>query len=282
MHNRIRGILIARKIVLYAVLGLGGFMMIVPFYWMFVLATHATPDIYTFPPPLVPGANIAANYASLLDAIPFWTSFLNSVYVSSIQTCCVVLFCSLGGYAFAMYRFPGRDLLFKFLLMTMMVPWMAGIIPWFMLMKWFGWIDNFNALIVPHIATAFGIFWMRQYIQNNVPRELIDAADIDGCSEWLIFFRVIFPILKPATSALAIMTFVNSWNNFMQPLIILKSDGKLTLPLALNKMYGDPARGFDAGSLIMGTAMAVLPMLVIFLVAAKKFMAGLTAGAVKG
>ncbi|MFA6504794.1 MAG: carbohydrate ABC transporter permease [Treponemataceae bacterium] len=273
---------VLQSILLYGILVTIGILMIVPFYWMFILATHATPDISQFPPPISPGKNIVANYNNLLAAIPFWRSFFNSVYVSSIQTVCVILFCSLGGYAFAMYRFPGRDFLFKFLLITMMVPWMAGIIPWFILMKWFGWIDNFNALIIPHIATAFGIFWMRQYTQNNIPKELMDAAIIDGCSEWLIFFRIIFPLLKPATSALAIMTFVNSWNNFMQPLIILKSDARLTLPLALNKLYGDPTRGFDAGALIMGTAMAVLPVLIIFLLAAKKFMAGLTAGAVKG
>jgi len=271
-----------KKTLLYGILVLVGFLMIVPFYWMFILATHATTDIYQFPPPIFPGKSVWINYANLLEAIPFWRASFNSVYVSTIQTACVVLFCSMGGYAFAMYRFPGRDFLFKFLLITMMVPWMAGIIPWFILMKWFGWIDDFKALIIPHIATAFGIFWMRQYIQNNIPRELVDAATIDGCSEWLIFFRVIFPLLKPATSALAIMTFVNSWNNFMQPLILLKSDARLTLPLALNKMYGDPTRGFDAGALIMGTSMAVLPMLVIFLIAAKRFMAGLTAGAVKG
>lgn len=273
---------VLQKTLLYGILAAVGVLMIVPFYWMFVLATHATPDIYQFPPPIFPGKSLAINYANLLEAIPFWKSFYNSLYVSTIQTACVVLFCSMGGYAFAMYKFPGRDFFFKFLLITMMVPWMAGIIPWFILMKWFGWIDDFKALIIPHIATAFGIFWMRQYIQNNVPKELMDAATIDGCSEWLIFFRVIFPLLKPATSALAIMTFVNSWNNFMQPLILLKSDARLTLPLALNKMYGDPTRGFDAGALIMGTAMAVLPLLVVFLVAAKRFMAGLTAGAVKG
>jgi len=164
----------------------------------------------------------------------------------------------------------------------MMIPWMAGIVPWFMLMKWFGWIDSFLALIVPNVANAFGIFWMRQYISSNVPYELLDASRIDGCPEWQIFFRVVAPVLKPAISALGIMTFVRSWNNFMVPLIILKSPNKLTLPVALNKIYGDPTRGYDLGVLLMGTTLAVLPMLIVFVLSARKFMDGMTAGAVKG
>jgi ABC-type glycerol-3-phosphate transport system permease component len=270
------------KVLLYFLLIGSGILMIVPFYWMFVLSTHETSAIFSFPPPLWFGDHMAENYAKLLKAMPFYSSFINSLFVAIIHTALVLLFCSMGGYAFAMYRFPGQNVLFATLLATLMIPWMAGIVPWFMLMKWIGWVDSYNALIIPGIANAFGIFWMRQYISSTVPKELMDSSRIDGCPEWQIFFRVVFPLLKPAVSALGIMTFVQSWNNFMVPLLVMKSDNKLTLPVALNRLYGDPSRGFDVGVIFMGTTLAVLPMLIIFLFAAKKFMDGMTAGAVKG
>jgi ABC-type glycerol-3-phosphate transport system permease component len=274
--------LTASNVVLYFLLIVSGVLMILPFYWMFVLSTHETSHIFSFPPPLWFGDQMVENFNKLLKAMPFFSSFVNSVFVAVVHTALVLLFCSMGGYAFAMYRFPGQKALFATLLATMMIPWMAGIVPWFMLMKWIGWVDSYNALIIPGIANAFGIFWMRQYISSTIPKELMDSSRIDGCPEWQIFFRVVFPLLKPAVSALGIMTFVHSWNNFMVPLLVMKSDNKLTLPVALNRLYGDPSRGFDVGVIFMGTTLAVLPMLIIFLFAAKKFMDGMTAGAVKG
>jgi len=163
----------------------------------------------------------------------------------------------------------------------MMIPWTAGIIPWFFMMSKFGWINNFLALIVPGAANAFGIFWMRQYCQQNVPASLIDAAKIDGLSEWLIFFRIVAPILASGFAALAIMMIVGSWNNFMQPMLILRDNSLHTLPLMLKYMMGDPTRGTDVGALMLASTMAVLPLLAAFLSASHYFMSGLTAGAVK-
>jgi ABC-type glycerol-3-phosphate transport system permease component len=271
-----------KKMLLYLILFAGGILMAIPFYWMFILSTHSTSEIFTSPPPLLPGSHMVENYQNLIKNMPFYSSLWNSIFVAVVQTVFVLLFCSMGGYAFAMYDFPGKKILFSLCLGTMMIPWMAGIVPWFMLMKWFGWVDSLKALIIPNIANAFGIFWMRQYIASTIPKELLEAARIDGCPDWQVFFRIVLPLLKPALSALGIMTFVHSWNNFMVPLIILKSNENLTLPIALNKLFGDPSRGFDLGVLMMGTSLAVLPLLIVFLIAAKRFMDGMTAGAIKG
>jgi len=249
---------------------------------MFVMSTHRTSDLFTFPPPFWFGSGAASNFQSMVEMIDFPRAFLNSVIVSGGLTFLVLLFCSMGGYAFAIYRFPGRNALFTALIITMMIPWTAGIIPWFIMMSRFGWVNTFYALIIPGAANAFGIFWMRQYCTNNVPVTLMEAAKLDGCSEWLIFFRVIAPVLKPAFAALGIMQFVNVWNDFMQPLLILRSTSMFTLPLMLSYMRGDPSRGgTDVGTMMLASTLAVLPLLIVFLCASKMFMSGLTAGAIK-
>ncbi len=269
------------KLLLYLCLLAVAALMLLPFYWMIVLSTHTTHEIIQYPPPLWFGGNLLPNLHSMVESVAVLRSFMNSVAVSGSFTILVLLLCSMGGYAFAMYNFPGRDKLFGVLIVTMMIPWTAGIIPWFFMMSRFGWINNFLALIIPNSANAFGIFWMRQYCQNNVPASLIDAAKIDGLSEWFIFFKIIAPILVPGLAALGIMTFVNSWNDFMQPMLILRDEKMHTLPIMLKYMLGDPQRGTDMGALISASTLAILPILVAFLAASRFFMSGLTAGAVK-
>jgi ABC-type glycerol-3-phosphate transport system permease component len=185
----------------------------------------------------------------------------------------------MGGYAFAAYDFPLKKNLFAVMLVTMMIPWTAGIIPWFVMMSRFGWLNSFKALIIPNGANAFGVFWMRQYCQKNVPSSILDAARIDGCSEWTLFFRVVAPIILPAYASLGIMQFVNVWNDFMQPLMILRKMSLQTLPVLLRTMVTD--RGTDYGSLMLASTCAVLPLLVVFITASRYFMSGLTAGAIK-
>lgn len=197
-----------KKISLYIVLGLIALIMLLPFFMMFVMATHTTSEIFSFPPAMWFGGSLSENLANMNLLVDFPKSFLNSCIVTGLNTILVLLFCSVGGYAFAVYDFPGRKALFAVLLATMMVPWTAGIIPWFLMMSKLGWLNTFQALIIPSCANAFGIFWMRQYCQNNVPVSLTEAARIDGCSEWTIFFRVVAPILKPAYASLGIMQFM--------------------------------------------------------------------------
>lgn len=270
------------KIVLYAFLIVGGLLSAFPFYWMLILATHTMKSIIHYPPPFLPGANLIVNYLNMLKVIPFWQNFLNSMVVAVSTTAFTLLFCSLGGYAFAMFRFPGKRLLFGGMLGTMMVPSLVTLIPWFIVISRLDWVNDLKALIVPGAVSAFGIFWMRQYIAANINTELLDAARVDGCSEINIFFKVVAPLLKPAYGALGIMTFMGSWNAFFYPLLVLKKTGSATLPLALQILRGDPYRGGDYGVLMFGTALAMLPILIAFWAASRQFIAGLTAGAIKG
>jgi ABC-type glycerol-3-phosphate transport system permease component len=267
---------------LYALLILGGLLSVFPFYWMLILASHTMKSIITYPPPFLPGGNLIVNYFNMLKVIPFWRNFLNSLVVALSVTALTLLFCSMAGYAFAMYRFPGRRWLFGLMLGTMMIPSLVTLIPWFIIISRLNWINDLKALIVPGAVSAFGIFWMRQYIASNVNSELLDAARVDGCPEGLIFFRVIAPLLKPAYGALGIMTFMGSWNSFFYPLLVLKKTESATLPLALQILRGDPYRGGDYGVLMFGTALAMLPILIAFWVASRQFISGLTAGAIKG
>ncbi len=268
-----------KKIALYAVLIFVALLMLIPFYMMFVMSTLKTNEIYAFPPNLFFGRNLGANWRNMNKAVDLLRAFGNSSIVTFSYVFLSLLFCSMGGYAFSIYDFPGKNVLFRILLATMMVPATAGMIPWFIMMSRLGWINNFKALIIPGCANAFGIFWMRQYCQNNVPRALMEAARIDGCSEWTIFFRVIAPVLLPAYASLGIMNFVNQWNEFTQSLLVLKRAKFYTLPLLLRSMVSD--RGNDYGAIMLASTCAVLPLLVVFLVFSKYFMSGLTAGAIK-
>lgn len=270
---------IGKKVSLYVILGLIALIMIIPFYMMFVMSTLATNEIYSFPPIMWFGSNLVTNMKNMTAAVNLPRAFVNSCIVTFSYTILVLFFCSIGGYAFSVYDFPGKNKLFAILLGTMMVPATAGIIPWFIMMSKFGWVNSYLALVIPSCANAFGIFWMRQYCQNNVPKSLMEAARIDGCSEWLIFFRVIAPILKPAYASLGIMQFVNMWNEFMQALLIIRKEKMYTLPLLLRSMVSD--RGTDYGAMMLASTCAVLPLLICFLSASKFFMDGLTAGAVK-
>jgi ABC-type glycerol-3-phosphate transport system permease component len=251
-----------------------------PFYYMLVTSTHRSATILQIPPPIWFGDALVQNYLDLVDALPFWASFWNSFAIAATHTALVLFFCSLAGYAFAKFRFPGREGLFAFLLATLMVPGVIGLIPSFVIMRMLGWIDTWYPLIVPGIANAFGIFWMRQYIDGAIPNDLMDAARIDGAHEFRIYWNVILPVIAPALAALAILTFMGKWNDFQWPLLILKEEAKYTLPVALSTLRS--LRGTEIGVQILGATGAILPILIVFLVASRQFIAGITAGAVKG
>lgn len=265
--------------VLYAVLIGTALITSFPFYYTLVTSTHRTAAILTLPPPLWFGNDLLTNYNDLLHALPFWNSLFNSFAISSISTVLTLFFCSLAGYGFAKFRFPGRDGMFAFLLATLMVPGVIGLIPSFIVMRNLGWIDTWNPLIIPGIANAFGIFWMRQYIDAAVPADMMDAARIDGAHEFRIYWNIIVPVIIPALAALAILTFMGKWNDFQFPLLILKEETKYTLPVALSTLRS--LRGTEIGVQILGAAGAIIPILTLFILASRQFMAGLTAGAVK-
>jgi multiple sugar transport system permease protein len=250
-----------------------------PFYYMLVASTQRTSEILRIPPPLWFSASLSLNYSDLVDALPFWNALFNSIAISTIHTLLVLFFCSLGGYGFAKYRFPGREGLFAFLLATLMVPGVIGLIPSFIIMRWLNWIDTWNPLIIPGIANAFGIFWMRQYIDSAVPGDMVDAARIDGAHEFRIYWNIVVPVITPALAALAILTFMGKWNDFQWPLLILKEEAKYTLPVALSTLRS--LRGTEIGVQILGATGAILPILIVFLAASRQFISGITVGSMK-
>lgn len=254
--------------------------MAFPFYYMLVTSTHRTAEILRIPPPLWFGESLVANYTDLLASLPFWNALINSLAIAVIHTSLVLFFCSLAGYAFAKFDFPGKNGLFAFLLATLMVPGVIGLIPSFIIMRWLGWIDTWYPLIIPGIANAFGIFWMRQYIDGAVPKDMLDAARIDGAHEFRIYWNIIVPVITPALAALAILTFMGKWNEFQFPLLILIEEEKYTLPVALSTLRS--LRGTEIGVQILGATGAILPVLTVFLIASRQFISGITAGAVKG
>lgn len=267
------------RLAAYVVVGAGALLMLAPFYFMFVFATHSRTEIFTLPPPLFFGDQLQANIAILTARLPFWRNLGWSLYVALASTALTLLFCSLAGYAFALMEFRFKRLLFTSLMATMLLPSFMNMIPTFLIMDALGWIDEHRALYVPGAASAFGIFMMRQFAVAAVPRELVEAARMDGCGEFGIYWRIVLPLLKPALGTLGLVTFIGSWNNFMAPLVVLRSAENYTLPLALRSLQSPV--NTEWGALMAGSAIATLPLIVLFVVSSRQLIAGLTAGAVK-
>ncbi|MEY2653006.1 MAG: hypothetical protein RLZZ524_33 [Pseudomonadota bacterium] len=263
----------------YALVGAGALIMLAPFYFMFVFATHGRSEIFSLPPPLFFGDQLLDNIAILTERLPFWRNLGLSLYVALASTALTLLFCSMGGYAFALFDFRFKDALFTLVLGTMLLPSFLGMIPTFMIMDVFGWIDQPRALYIPGAASAFGIFLMRQFVGASVPRELIEAARMDGCGEFGIYWRIVLPLLAPALGTLGLVTFIASWNNFIGPLIVMRSPEMYTLPLALRSLQSPV--NTEWGALMAGSAIATLPLLVLFALTSRQLIAGLTTGAVK-
>lgn len=250
-----------------------------PFVWSAILATHDRSTIFGGQIPFYIGDYTRENYDKLLEMLPFWNAMANSAMVSVCGTLASLLFCSLGGYAFGAYTFRGQKLLFGFMLATMMVPPVVGLIPYYLIIKLLGLLDTLTAVWLPFAATPFGIFLVRQYVVSSVPKELLEAAKLDGASELRTYWSVVLPLLKPALATLGIVQFVFFWNNFLTPLIALSTPKKYVVTLALRSIQNNPNAPW--GAVMLGTTIAVLPLLVFYLFASKRIIAGLTSGAVK-
>ena len=274
-------IAVARQGAVYTVLALAALTTLGPFYWEFMLGTHPTSDIAGPSPPIWIGTALAHNYQTLLEYAPyFWRSLLNSGVIAIGSTVVTVFFSALGGYAFVRYTFPGRERLFWVLLLTMLIPGQLGLIPWYIEITHLHWTNSYLPFIVPAVGNAFGTFWMRQYIASAVPPELFDAARIDGCGEFGVFWRIVLPLAAPAAGALAITTFIGGWNAFLGPLTVMTSPSMYTYPVALANLQG--VHGTDTGALLVGSSLATLPMLLITIVGSRRLIDGLTAGALSG
>ena len=263
----------------YLVVGVGALIMLAPFYFMFVFATQSRTQIFNLPPPLWFGDDLLVNLKILTERLPFWRNLGWSLYVALASTVLTLLFCSMGCYAFALMEFRFKRALFTLVMATMLLPSFMSMIPTFMIMDALGWIDQHRALYIPGAASAFGIFLMRQFALSAVPKELIEAARMDGCGEFGIFFRIVLPLLKPALGTLGLVTFIASWNNFIGPLIVMRSVDNYTLPLALRSLQSPV--NTEWGALMTGSAIATIPLLLLFAVSSRQLIAGLTAGAVK-
>ena len=263
----------------YLFVGIGALFMLAPFWFMFVFATHSRGEIYNLPPPMWFGDDLAANFKLLTERIPFWRNLGWSLYVALMATGLTLLFCSMAGYAFALMEFRFKRPLFGLVMATMLLPSFMNMIPMFMIMDALGWIDQQRALYIPGAANAFGIFLMRQFAASAVPKELVEAARMDGCGEFSIYWRIVLPLMKPALGTLALITFIQSWNNFINPLIVMRSLGNYTLPLALRSLQS--TLNTEWGALMCGSAIATIPLIVLFAITSRQLIAGLTAGAVK-
>ncbi len=263
----------------YALLGVGGLVMLAPFYFMFVFATQSRTEIFNLPPPMWFGSALWDNLKILTTRLPFWQNLGWSVYVALLSTALTLLFCSMAGYAFALMEFRFKKALFTLVMATLLLPSFMNMIPTFMIMDALGWIDTHRALYLPGAASAFGIFLMRQFASTAIPKELVEAARMDGCGEMAIYWRIVLPLLKPALGTLGLITFIASWNNFIGPLVVMRSAGNYTLPLALRSLQSTV--NTEWGALMTGSAIATLPLLILFAFSSRQLIAGLTAGAVK-
>ncbi|ALS29827.1 sugar ABC transporter permease [Paenibacillus sp. 32O-W] len=264
---------------IYAGMLAGAVLSLFPFYWLLVMATATTSDIFRFPPRLLPGDQLLVNINKVLDHVGFFQSFGNSVVVAGVHTLIVLFFCSLAGFAFAKFEFPAKGFLFLFLLLTMMIPQQLGLIPQFIIMQKLGWINELKALIIPGAANAFGIFWMRQYSQSVIHDELINAGRIDGCNSFDLYWRVALPILRPALATLGIITFLGSWNDYLWPLVVISVQEKFTIQMLIASMNG--VYSTDYSMVMAATLMATVPLIVVFSLFSRQFIAGLMQGSVK-
>jgi multiple sugar transport system permease protein len=262
------------------------FILLVPFLWMLITSLETPAETHQFPPVLVPHRPQWSNYPDALAAAPFVRFMINSAVVAIVTVASNLVLCSIAGYAFARLRFLGKGVLFGVLMATLMVPFQVTMIPEFLIVKWLGtniWdqlgIDHLGALVVPNMVTAFGIFFLRQFFLT-IPVELEEAARIDGTSRLGVLFTIVLPLSLPALSTLAALTFLDSWNSFLWPLIVINSQSHMTLPLGLTTFQS--AHDTQWHLLMAGNVFSLLPMLLVFFAAQRYFVRSVAATGLKG
>lgn len=266
----------------YVALALIAFLSIFPFYWMFVVSSNTNAEISKSPPSLIPGGRflIVAQKVLSAEGVYFNTALMNTFIVGIAIAVAQVVFSAFAGFAFAKLNFKGRKFFILFIVGTMMLPSQLGIIPLFILVKNLQMIDTLYALIVPALVTAFGVFWMRQIIDAQVPNELLEAASIDGASVPRIFFGIVLPIIRQSSFVLGLFAFLAAWNDYLWPTIVLQSPQNFTLQVALTQLK--PMYGLDYALQMGGAFLATAPLLILFVFVGRKLVSGVMDGAVKG
>ncbi len=265
----------------WTLLSLGGVIMLVPFLWMVLMSFKSLDEVYTFPPVILPSQWLWSNYLEVWDQVPVTRFFLNSATVSVSATLGVLLSSSLGGYSFSRIDYPGRNTIFLMYLSTMMIPFAVIMIPLFVQMRMLGWVNSLAALIVPGMFSAWGTFLMRQFMMG-IPKELEEAAEIDGCNHFRIYATIIMPLCKPVMATLAIFSFMGFWNDFLWPLIMISSRDKKTLPLGLAGFQQRVALNTPWHLIMAMAVVSVLPILIIFIVGQKYYVRGIVTSGLKG
>ncbi|WP_416828606.1 carbohydrate ABC transporter permease [Ectobacillus polymachus] len=267
-----------KKIIFYLVLFAGAFIMLLPFLWMVSTSFKTSSATMLLPPEFIPKNPTIDNYQQVTEMFPMMRFLENSLLVAVLTTLGQIVFSTMAGYAFARMQFKGRDKLFLLYLATMMVPSQVTMIPQFILMKDFGWLNTYQALIIPGMFGVFGTFLMRQAMLS-IPKELEEAAFMDGANHFIVFFKVCLPLVKPAIATLGIFTFMASWNNFLWPLIVTSSRDLATLPLGLSLLQG--RWGTNWSLMMAGVVISVIPILAVYLFAQKYFIQGMTMSGMK-
>jgi cellobiose transport system permease protein len=254
-----------------------------PLYWSFVVASHDNSAVSATPPVLTPGGQLWHNLSRLFNSgevnVNFWTALVNSTIVAGVVTVAVVFFAALAGYAFAKLKFRGRKALMLAVIATMLVPVQLGVIPLYIEMIHFGWVNHLQAVIAPSLVSAFGVFLMRQYIAGSVPDELIDAARVDGCYTLGVFWHVVLPAVRPVAAVLGLLTFMMTWNDFFWPLVVLSPQNP-TVQVAVSTLSSGYVE--DYALVLTGTFVSILPLLAVFVVLGRHIIGGIMKGAVKG
>lgn len=264
-----------------AMLGLAILLSIFPIYWMIVIATRTNEDAHSVPPPLLPAGNLGTNIQAVFDAenAHFMTGIINSIIVASTVTFGIVVISTLAGFAFASLNFRGRKLLLLSVVLTMMVPLQQmGIVPLYQMMVTLGWTNSLKAVILPFLVNGFGVFLMTQYTQQAVPKELVEAARVDGASTLRIWWNVVVPAVRPGMAVLAIQTFMLIWNEFLWPLIVLTPDNP-TVQVALRALNDRYSTNYVL--IFAGTTVSIIPLLLVFIFFGRQIIGGLMDGAVK-
>ena len=264
---------------IHVALILGSFVMLLPFGWMLVTSLKSPPQIFTYPPSLVPNPVVWQNYVDTMQAMPFGRFYLNSIFVAFSVTTLQILTSSLSAFAFARLRFRGREILFLVYLATLMIPFQVTMIPNFILVSYLHWYDTFYALIVPTAFSAFAVFLLRQYFRG-IPVDLDEAARMDGASSLRIWGQVIMPLSSPVLAALTIFVFLGSWNDFLWPLVVTNSNATRTIPVGLASFRGQ--FNTDWHLLMAGSVIALLPVLLVYVIAQKRFIEGITLSGMGG
>ena len=263
----------------YIALAVTALLFVVPFYYMIVAGSRPMSEMNQSPPPFLPGGDLWSNVMQALEQQNIGLALWNSFLVSAITTVATLLFCTSAGFAFAKLRFKGSDLLFGITLGTLMIPPALGVVPLYMVMSELGLVGNLWSVILPTMVTAFGVFFMRQYILQTLPDEILEAARMDGATSTRAFVSIVLPIARPGMAVLGMLTFMTAWNEFFWPVIALPSSNP-TIQVALNNL----GSGYvpDQSIIMAGTLVGTVPVIIVFLIMGKQIVNGIMAGAVKG